>query len=183
MTWLASRRVRIVWLLLLTATLVGCDQATKTYATRHLQYTSTNPLQYLGDTLEIRYAHNRGAFLSLFSGLSEESRFLLLTVMNAVILTGVAVFLLSSREVEGVPFFALTLLLAGGIGNLIDRAFLGGIVVDFMVINLSSWTGIGWLKTGIFNVADIAITAGFLLLLPQLFHKSPPQTAPKAAPA
>ncbi|REJ80781.1 MAG: hypothetical protein DWQ29_14000, partial [Planctomycetota bacterium] len=65
----------------------------------------------------------------------------------------------------------------------IDRAFLGGIVVDFMVINLSSWTGIGWLKTGIFNVADIAITAGFLLLLPQLFHKSPPETAPKAAPA
>ena len=183
MKWLASRRARLMSLLLLLVMLVGCDQATKKYATRHLQHTSRDPIQYLGDTFEIRYAHNRGAFLSLFSGMSEESRFLLLTVMNAIILTGVAVFLLSSHKVEGVPFVALALLLAGGIGNLIDRALLGGIVVDFMVIDFSSWTGIGWLKTGIFNVADIAITCGFLLLLPQLFRKEPPQTASRAAAA
>ena len=92
-------------------------------------------------------------------------------------------FLLSNRDIEGVPFFALALLLAGGIGNLIDRAFLGGIVIDFMVIDFSAWTGIGWLKTGIFNVADIAITGGFLLLLPQMFRKDPQQTAPETAAA
>ena len=170
MKWLASRRARLMSLLLLLVMLVGCDQATKKYATRHLQHTNRDPIQYLGDTFEIRYAHNRGAFLSLFSGMSEESRFLLLTVMNAIILTGVAVFLLSSHKVEGVPFVALA-------------ALLGGIVVDFMVIDFSSWTGIGWLKTGIFNVADIAITCGFLLLLPQLFRKEPPQTASRAAAA
>ena len=49
--------------------------------------------------------------------------------------------------------------LAGGASNLIDRFTHGGYVVDF--INL----GIGSLRTGIFNVADIAITLGVLILL------------------
>jgi signal peptidase II len=54
---------------------------------------------------------------------------------------------------------AVALLFAGGVGNLIDRITSGGSVVDF--INL----GIGSVRTGIFNVADVAITVGVLILL------------------
>lgn len=54
---------------------------------------------------------------------------------------------------------AVALLFAGGVGNLIDRVTSGGSVVDF--INL----GIGPVHTGIFNVADVAITVGALILL------------------
>ena len=54
---------------------------------------------------------------------------------------------------------AIVLLLAGGIGNLIDRTFHGGLVIDFLNV------GIGPLRTGIFNVADMAIMAGFGLLI------------------
>jgi len=53
---------------------------------------------------------------------------------------------------------ALGLLWAGGVSNLVDRV-LHGSVVDFMNI------GVGWLRTGIFNVADMAITIGVLLIL------------------
>ncbi|MBH0192527.1 MAG: signal peptidase II, partial [Nitrospira sp.] len=51
--------------------------------------------------------------------------------------------------------------LSGGVANLLDRMFYDGRVVDFM--NL----GIGGFRTGIFNVADVCITAGVLLLIAQ----------------
>ncbi len=180
MTCLASRKARMITLAVLLVSLVGCDQASKQYATTHLQHTELNPLTYLGSTFEIRYARNDGAFLSLFSSLPEGIRFWLLTVMNAVILTGVALFLVSRRQLDRLSFIALALLLAGGIGNLIDRIWLDGVVIDFMVVDLADHTGIPWLRTGIFNVADMAITAGFLLLLPQLFRKERPHECAEA---
>ena len=56
---------------------------------------------------------------------------------------------------------ALALVLAGGLSNLIDRFVHDGYVVDF--INL----GVGHVRTGIFNVADVAITVGVVMLLIQ----------------
>ena len=183
MQHLMSRKTRAVSLAILLLMLVGCDQASKQYATAHLRHTAVNPITMFGDTFEIRYAHNRGAFLSLFANMPESVRFSLLTVMNAVILAGVGVFLLRRNPIDRLSFVALALLLAGGIGNLIDRIWLHGIVIDFMVIDLAAETGIAWLKTGVFNVADMAITGGFLLLLPQLFRKEPKSTVPAGAPA
>jgi signal peptidase II len=54
---------------------------------------------------------------------------------------------------------ALTLILAGGVSNLADRLIYGGYVVDFINV------GIGSLRTGVFNLADVAISAGVLMLL------------------
>jgi len=53
---------------------------------------------------------------------------------------------------------SLSLVLGGGLGNLADRLFKDGIVVDFMIITLGS------LKTAIFNFADLSIVTGLLLL-------------------
>jgi signal peptidase II len=53
---------------------------------------------------------------------------------------------------------SLSLILGGGISNLIDRLVRDHRVIDFMIV------GFGWLKTGVFNVADVAITAGVGLL-------------------
>jgi signal peptidase II len=175
-----SGRTRCIALAGLLFLLVGCDQASKKFATEHLQHTAQNPMEFLGDTFKITYAENPGAFLSLFANLSKPVRTALLTVMNGLML-GVFTFLLLFRSGwDKLSFTAVALLLAGGIGNLIDRIWQGGVVIDFMVIDLGELTGIGWLRTGIFNVADIAITAGFLLLLPQLLRKEP-ETPPAAA--
>jgi signal peptidase II len=178
-----SRRTRCLVLAVMLLLLVGCDQASKQYATEYWQHTALHPQSYFGDTFEIRYAENPGAFLSLFANLSKPVRTVLLTVMNGLILGGVAFVLLFRSGWDKVSFVALALLLAGGVGNLIDRIWLGGIVIDFMVIDLGGLTGISWLKTGIFNVADMAITTGFLLLLPQLLRKdpAPPATTMEAA--
>jgi signal peptidase II len=64
--------------------------------------------------------------------------------------------------------FSLTLFFAGGASNLIDRIYRGS-VIDFMNV------GIGGLRTGIFNVADLAIMLGMALLI--VAHFQPRQTA------
>jgi len=151
-----SRRTRCLALAGLLILLVGCD------------------------TFKITYAENPGAFLSLFANLSKPVRTALLTVLNGLMLGVFTILLLFRSGWDKVSFTAIALLLAGGIGNLIDRIWQGGVVIDFMVIDFGELTGINWLRTGIFNVADIAITAGFLMLLPQLLRKEP---EPQAAPA
>ena len=71
-------------------------------------------------------------------------------------MVSIVAFLLTRRNVDYRLFIAVSFILAGGIGNLIDRVSNHGLVTDF--INL----GIGPLRTGIFNVADVAVMFGGL---------------------
>jgi signal peptidase II len=157
-------RVRWSLLLSLVAVIVAVDQWSKAYAVAHWR---GRPMQsYFNDLFRIEYAENPGAFLSLLAGMPEAVRFWVLVVINGIVLAGVSVWLLSSRRVTLSLFIPFSLFIAGGIGNLIDRIRFG-VVIDFF--NL----GVGSLRTGIFNVADMAITAGFLLMLPLLFRGEP----------
>jgi signal peptidase II len=138
---------------------LGCDQWTKMLATEHLK--QVPPAQFLGDTLRIQYAENPGAFLGAGGGLPAQQRFWLLVVLNAVVLIAIPVVVAAKCNLGRAQMLAVSLLLAGGIGNLLDRVFHGGLVVDFLNM------GIGPLRTGIFNVADMAIMGGFALLILQ----------------
>ncbi len=149
------------WILpaLVFCSCLGCDQWSKRFATEHLKQIPPTP--YFGDTFRIQYAENPGAFLGAGGGLPEQQRFWLLVVMNAVVLIAIPAVLIARSDFGHRQTFAVSLLLAGGIGNLIDRVFNGGLVIDFLNM------GIGPLRTGIFNVADMAIMAGFALLILQ----------------
>jgi len=149
---------------------VGCDQYTKKIAVENLK--DKPPITYMNNTLRMEYAENTGAFLSVGSQLSKPVRFFLLVIANAAFLIIVSGMLIFRWQMPLVQFIALSLLLAGGIGNLIDRVFLNGIVIDFLNV------GFGPLRTGIFNVADMAITGGALLILSSwLFTKETKQQA------
>ena len=76
-------------------------------------------------------------------------------------LLGLLAYALFVRAGRAPLIFALALVLAGGFSNLMDRFLNDGYVVDFISL------GAGPIRTGIFNVADVAITAGALLLLVQ----------------
>jgi signal peptidase II len=91
--------------------------------------------------------------------LSSGARFWSLTVINGALLAVLAYVLATRREMEPGNFTAWSLILAGGIGNLIDRVSQQGLVTDFLNV------GIGPVRTGIFNVADMAVTAGFALFI------------------
>ena len=84
---------------------------------------------------------------------------IIFTGLNVAILAGVLGFLLFKRQINPIFVWALGLILSGGIGNLIDRIIYNGRVADFLNV------GIGGLRSGIFNIADLAIVAGLLLVI------------------
>lgn len=156
-----SKATRYTLLFVCLLFCVSCDQYTKKIAVEKLKFEP--PVTYFNNTLRMEYAENTGAFLSVGSQLSKPVRFFLLVIANATFLIIVSGMLIFRWQMPLVQFIALALLLAGGIGNLIDRVFLNGIVIDFLNV------GIGPLRTGIFNVADMAITGGALLMLASWF--------------
>ncbi|MCB0107018.1 MAG: signal peptidase II, partial [Caldilineaceae bacterium] len=106
------------------------------------------------------YAEDRGAFLSLGADLHPAQRFWIFTVFVALLLSGLSWFALRYIQKAPVPFvIAVALIAGGGLGNLIDRLLNDGHVVDFMQVGYSP------LRTGVFNVADMAIMAGTGLML------------------
>jgi signal peptidase II len=112
----------------------------------------------LGDTVRLGLAFNPGGVLRLGSSLPDRWRWIVFVVLNCGMLFGIVLFLLVRPVRRGV-YCSLLLILAGGIGNLVDRIVNQGQVIDFLNV------GIGSLRTGVFNVADIAVTIGGLGLL------------------
>lgn len=156
--------------LAIVAVSVVLDQVTKRMAIAWLM--GVPPRIYFGDFFRFQYAENTGAFLGLFGQMSASVRQVLLIGFNSVILAVVSAFLLFSRDMMKTVAVALALILAGGIGNLIDRVAYSGVVVDFMNMGLP-WIKIkGWEpRTGIFNVADLAIVGGLVLMVLAEFLK------------
>jgi signal peptidase II len=136
---------------------VALDQLTKIWAVLKLR--GEIPWVFLGDLFRIQYAENTGAFLSLGASLPDSVRFWIYQVAVGAVLLGTLYFVLFKAK-DKVEVFALALILGGGIGNLIDRVFRDrGAVVDFMNM------GIGSLRTGVFNVADLAISTGVVVIV------------------
>lgn len=136
---------------------VGCDQITKVSAQRHLA--SLQPIVYLGDIFRLQYTENSGAFLSLGEALPSGIRFWLLIVLTGIGAAGMFVFILVKRSLRRSLVIAISFIIGGGVGNLIDRIANNGAVIDFMNI------GAGSVRTGIFNVADVAIMIGMGMLI------------------
>lgn len=148
---------RITLIISLLIGYISLDQFTKYFARKMLAPGSV--IRFLGDTIRLQYAENKGIYLSLGSALSDETRFWFFTVAVSVLLAFLFLFLIFSKRLPFFPTIALTLILCGGISNLIDRIFHQGVVID--MINF----GIGNLRTGILNLADLAVTFGAGLMI------------------
>jgi signal peptidase II len=147
-------RFALITVLLLAC--VGCDQATKNLVREHIALGDSQ--SYLADTFRLTHAENPGAFLSLGASLPEAARVAVFRVGVSLIVIGLLGFaMFAALDTWAVAGFAL--LAASGIGNLIDRWTHDGVVTDFL--NL----GVGSIRTGIFNVADMVGVAGMLVLL------------------
>jgi signal peptidase II len=144
--------LRLLLALAILISCVGCDQATKAIAIRTLA--DGAPKSFLAGTIRLDVVLNPGGFLGLGSHLPGYLRMWTFLALNVCIIVGLLAFLLLKRDIPLGLFLPLAFILAGGIGNLIDRVGNGGFVTDFINI------GIGPLRTGVFNVADMAITLG-----------------------
>lgn len=159
------KRHLIVFLLIMAC--VGCDQISKYAAAYFLK--GRPVLSFIGDTFRLAYAENSGAFLSLGASLPEHIRKSVFIVLVSVFLIGFLIFVLFSRTLDTISIWSGALIIGGGFGNLIDRMIHHGAVIDFLNI------GIGSLRTGIFNVADVAIMAGMFMFVFSHVRKSPNQ--------
>lgn len=108
--------------------------------------------------LTLVYTDNRGAFLSLGENFPESMRTIVFDIVVAIGLIVAIVALFRSKLHRG-DDIALAAIIGGGIGNLIDRLRFAGRVSDFLYL------AVGPLHTGVFNIADMAITFGVIWLM------------------
>ena len=127
--------------------LVGCDQILKAWTVHHLELGQSTAL--FPGFLRLTRVHNYGAAWSSFSG-----RTVLLVVFTAVLLAAVALLLIKKVVRHWTGITACTLILSGGIGNIIDR-IVHGYVVDMFDLQLFSYP--------VFNLADCCVVAGAIL--------------------
>ncbi|SMF56623.1 signal peptidase II [Alteromonadaceae bacterium Bs31] len=144
-------KIKSILILLVFVPLVGCDRYTKEKAVSLLK--GQDPLSFFNGLFSLTYHENSGAMLSLGAGLPDNIRFFIFTALVGLVLVGGLLYVLL-KPMDKYSFTVGLLILAGGFGNLYDRALNDGRVVDFMLIQ------IGPLRTGVFNVADVAIMAG-----------------------
>ena len=121
------------------------DRLTKLWAIASLKEQA--PMEVIPGILEFHYAENTGIAFSMFHDMP-----MLLTVLNSLIILGLVVWVIKNKKLD----LGFALIIAGGLGNLIDRFFYG-YVVDF--INPL------FIDFAVFNVSDIALNLGVIALL------------------
>ena len=146
--------IRLLLLMAIGAT-IGCDRVTKHVAATTLAEAPSR--SFLADTLRLEYAETTGAFLGLGADWPLAVRTAVFGAGNAVLLVALAVIAVRGRWPRR-ALLGVALFVAGGASNLLDRIAYG-MVIDFMSV------GIGPLRTGIFNVADMAIMLGAGILV------------------
>jgi len=140
------------------------DQITKLWAYTYFHPNGADGLltpgsTYLWDTFRLTYAENPGAFLGMGDSLPPFISTLIFMFLIPVAVIGVSIYALRSKEFEGRSLVTMSLVLAGGFSNVIDRYYNDAHVIDFLNV------GIGGLRTGIFNVADMFVMFGVMVLI------------------
>lgn len=139
--------------LLLTVT-AGCDRVTKHFAMTTLAGSASQ--SYFGDTVRLDYRENPGGFLSTGAQWTPQTRAVVFQAANGAFLL-ITLWLAIRYKWSRFAAVGLILFVAGGLSNLIDRVAIGT-VIDFLNVGIGPW------RTGIFNLADVAIMAGIAIL-------------------
>ncbi|MBP8238988.1 MAG: signal peptidase II [Saprospiraceae bacterium] len=145
---------------------IGLDRWTKLLAIEHLK---DEPMRdIVGRFFQLVFVENTGAFLSFGANFPDVVKLIVLTIMPAVLLGALLLYTLFSTQLNTWQVVAFSLISGGGISNLFDR-ITEGKVVDFMIM------GIGSLRTGVFNTADVCIMIGLFMMLPSMFGYGQPK--------
>ena len=138
-----------------TAPIVALDQWSKLYVRSHFHLDQSHPI--VPNWLDLTYTLNPGAAFSLFATMPPGFRSVFFIALSCVA-TVVLIALMARRTTTMLSSIAFALVLAGTIGNLIDRVA-RGLVIDFIYFHHASFS------YPVFNVADSAITIGVALIL------------------
>lgn len=140
---------------------VGCDQVTKSIARKQLVYHES--ITIIDNFLILTKVENSGAFLSLGSSLPYFVKFLTLFLFPVLVIA-YAIYLLIEKNFSKPTIIGFCFVIGGGAGNLYDRIRFGS-VTDFLHLNF------GLFQTGIFNMADVSIMVGMVVILSEIYLK------------
>ena len=134
---------KIIFLAIMIVLLIIIDQVAKLAIVKNIYASSITVLEGI---MNFTYVENRGGAYGMF------------IIVNAVVITLITKFILSKKnDISTYILICLGLILAGGIGNLVDRIF-RGFVVDFLDFS-------PLIKFPVFNIADICIVLGCVLVI------------------
>ena len=136
---------------------IALDQISKIWVRNNFESYIENNI--IGDVFTLIKVENTGAFLGMGSELSETLRILLLIVLPIIVLISITIYTYIDKELDKISIIGFSLIIGGGIGNIFDRIVYGS-VTDFFYLDFGSI-----FKTGIFNIADIFVTTGMILIL------------------
>ena len=143
---------------------IALDQISKIWVRINFESYIENSI--IGDVFILINVENTGAFLGMGSELPEKLRVLLLIVLPIIVLIAITAYTYIDRALDKMSIIGFSLIIGGGIGNIFDRIVYGS-VTDFFYLDF--W---GIFQTGIFNIADLSVTTGMILILISSFKKN-----------
>ncbi len=148
---------RTLGIILLIVANIAADQISK--AIVRMEVAKSEIIPIIGDAFILTNVENRGAFLGMGSDLSDTSRIIFLLILPILVLGYVVYYIFMNKSLDRMSLIAFCFILGGGIANIYDRIVYGS-VTDFFHIDFG-----GVFKTGIFNVADMSVSTGMIMLL------------------
>lgn len=147
---------RSLFIVILVIVNIAADQISKFWIRANVDPFSKSEI--IGKYLTLHNVENKGAFLGLGSDLNPTVKFIVLLILPVLVLGFVLYQVFTERNMDKLSLVGFCFIIGGGIANVYDR-FVYGSVTDFWHIDLG-----GSLRTGIFNLADMSVTTGMIML-------------------
>ncbi len=154
-SYLDSFSIRCIILFIISN--IAIDQISKVIVRANIA--SREVIELIGDKFILTNVYNRGAFLGMGSDMNDTLRLILLLILPTLVLSYLIYYIIVNKDLDKLSTIALSCIAGGGIANVFDRISYGK-VTDFFFIDLG-----GVFKTGIFNVADMSVTFGMIVLV------------------
>lgn len=152
---------------------IAIDQITKVLVRANISDSPREEIELIGQKFILTNVANKGAFLGIGSDLNDTLRILLLWILPIIVLSYVTYYIFKTKSLDKWSLIAFCCIIGGGAANVFDRIAFGE-VTDFFHIDLG-----GVFKTGIFNLADMSVTIGMVILILSSFmsRKKPSEAA------
>jgi signal peptidase II len=148
---------RTAFIILLILGNIAADQISKILV--RSKVASGSQSEIIGNYFTLHNVENSGAFLGMGSDLNPTVKIIVLLILPIVVLGLVLIHILRDKTLDKLSLIGFACIIGGGIANVFDRVMYGS-VTDFLHIDLG-----GVFRTGIFNIADLSVTTGMIMIL------------------
>ncbi|WMI69503.1 signal peptidase II [Mangrovimonas sp. YM274] len=148
---------RSLGIVLLIAANIAVDQISKVIIRQSVD--PREQISLIGDVFVMMNVENTGAFLGMGSDLNPTLKLIFLLLLPVLVLGYLIYYIFKTKTLDRFSLVALCCIAGGGIANVYDRIVYGS-VTDFLHLDFG-----GMFKTGIFNIADVSVSTGMIMLL------------------